>query len=124
MSDVRILAVQGAPTYAAPGESISLHALTVDPRGRKLSIAWTTCLNPSSTVVNACFDKLAEDTQAGHPPTIEVGEGKNDYAVVIPTDALTSLPKEAAANAMMGVVTVACPGTISFVPQHQGALSL
>jgi len=115
VSDVRVLAVQGSPTYAAPGESVALKLLAVDPRGRKLSVAWTTCLNPSSSVVNACFEKIAADTAAGHAPPITTGEGLDEHALVVPADALTSIPTAAHPNATVGVVTVVCPGTITAI---------
>jgi hypothetical protein len=112
VSGTRILAVQGAPAYAAPGDKVSLEALTVDTLGRKLSMGWTTCTLPTSSVVNGCFAKIAEDVRAGKPPVFTTGDGLTKYDFTVPADVLAQVPDEARSNAMIGVVTVACPGTI------------
>jgi hypothetical protein len=124
VSNVRILGVQGAPTYAAPGETVSLEALAVDPLGRKLSIAWATCVNPAASTVGGCFLKIADDAAAGRPPAITMGDELTKYTFTVPGDAIASLPQVAARYASVGVVTVVCPGTISFdtATQSPGAL--
>ncbi|MFO0659976.1 MAG: hypothetical protein U0165_09125 [Polyangiaceae bacterium] len=111
--DVRILAVQADAPMAAPGASVNIKALVVDPRQRPLSIGWATCVNPSSTVVNACLAKIAQDAQSsGKPPQFTVGENLDTFSLTVPDDALSSLSEQARANAYVGVVTVACPGQI------------
>jgi hypothetical protein len=64
--------------------------------------------------VGACFVKLAADAAAGQPPQVTVGDGVTRYTFAVPSDAITSLPAVAAPHAAVGVVTVACPGTIAF----------
>ena len=114
VSGVRVLAVQGAPAYVAPGEKVSLEALAVDTLGRKLSMGWTVCAAPPTSVVNGCFAKIAEDARAGRPPVLTTADGQTKYSFTVPPDALAQIPDEARANAFVGVVTVACPGTIDW----------
>jgi hypothetical protein len=112
VSEVRLLAVQGAPSYASPGETIALRALTADPQKRTLSVGWTTCENPDSSVVNACLDQIVANRAVGRAPSWTVGNDLTDFSLTIPSDAITSLPAAAISNATIGVVTVVCPGTI------------
>jgi hypothetical protein len=114
VSDVRILAVQGNPVFAHPGEQVMVQSLAVDPLGRNLTYAWTTCVDPEGTIATDCLNQVANDARAGHPPNIATGPGLANYSFGIPQDALTGLSPTAAANAMVGVITVVCPGTISF----------
>jgi hypothetical protein len=114
VSDVRILAVQADQPFAHPGDQVALDALAVDPRGRPLTYAWTTCTDAPSTIVTACLDAIAAAARAGRPPSIASGVGLSTYSLSVATDALSGLPADEARNASIGIVTVVCPGTISF----------
>src|SRR5262245_57848745 len=60
----RVLAEQADAPYAAPGETVQLSSLSYDPQGRAVTWAWASCVNPSSSSVDGCFEKLAEETEA------------------------------------------------------------
>jgi hypothetical protein len=107
VTDVRILAVRADNPFAAPGEHVALDALVIDPRGRTLQIGWATCVDPPGTDVASCVATLAHGA-----PDIAVGPGLTHFETDVPTDALTRVPDAARTNAIVGVVTVACPGTI------------
>jgi hypothetical protein len=111
---VRILAVQADPDFAHPGDRVSLEALAVDSQGTPLELGWTTCDNPPSSSPIDCFRTIANGARAGRPPEIEKGAGLTGYSFDVPPDALSRLSGAAAQNASIGVVTVACPGAISF----------
>lgn len=110
----RVLAVRADQPYARPGETVNLEALAFDTKGRTLTWAWTTCLNPASATAVACFQRIAEDTAAGRPPALVLGASQTKYATTVPTDALSRLPAEARGAAYLGVLIVTCPGTLDF----------
>ncbi len=114
VTDFRLLAVQADKPYAAPGEQVHLETLSHEPFGRPITWAWTTCVKPRDTTVNACLAKIAEDARAsGAPPAITMGVGKSTFDTTIPANVLDSVEPRAAGNALVGVVTVACPGALS-----------
>lgn len=114
VTTTRILAVSADRPYAAPGEEVSLRALGHDPGGRPITWAYATCPNPSASTPTACVGQIvASAEKAGHAPTFAMGEGLTSFSFRVPDDALSSVPPEARAAAMVGIVVVACPGTLS-----------
>ncbi len=114
VTSTRILAVTADRPYAAPGEDVHLEALGHDPAGRPITWAYATCPNPSSSTPAGCLAQIAESSaKSGVPPTFAVGEGLTTFSFRVPDDALSSVPLEARASAMVGVAVVACPGTLS-----------
>lgn len=114
VTTTRILSVVADKPFAAPGEAVSISALGLDPKGRTITWAWATCANPRASSAFACFGKIAEDAAKGVPPTFAVGAGKSTFDFTVPTDALSSISEVARPAAFVGVVTVACPGTLTF----------
>lgn len=107
---LRVLAVGTPAPFASPGEDVTLSALAFDPLGRRLSWAWATCTDPSSTSVLGCFSEL---DPGAITPTTSAGDERATFTMRIPDDALSRLPEASRASAMVGAVFVACPGTIS-----------
>ncbi len=114
--DFRLLAVQADKPYAAPGEEVKLQALVVEPFGRPVSYAWTTCVNPIDSTANACLDTIVARARAGVAPVFRQGVGNDTFTFTVPGGALSSLPEQARSGAITGVLTVACPGTIRIGP--------
>ena len=130
-------------SYAHPGDEVQLELLWHDPIDQPRTWMWTTCLNPSSTTVFGCFQKLALDLAklpqeqrltAFHfrtdPVTAKAFEGnelatdpKADprtlFRVTVPKDALSQLAgasPNARKAATLGVVFLACPGNLKLNP--------
>lgn len=103
VTKLRLLAVQADRPFAAPGEEVHLQALAHDPRGRTISWGWATCTLPPSASVTGCLAAI-------DPASIALGN--ETFTVRVPADLLTKVPPYARASALIGVVTVACPGTI------------
>ncbi len=108
VTDFRLLAVGADAPYAAPGETVHLTALAHEPAGRPISYAWLTCENPADTSALGCVAEAS-------PSSLQTGVGLDQIDVTIPSDALDSIPVESRENALVGVVTVACPGTLTAV---------
>ncbi len=114
VTDFRLIAVQADAPFAAPGEQVHLRALYHEPFGRPVSLSWMTCENPPDTSPIGCLHKIAADAaQSGQAPAVQEGVGLDEIDVGVPATALDSVPDAALANAMVGVVTVACPGVLS-----------
>ena len=112
VTDFRLLAVAVDKPYAAPGEEVTATTLTVEPFGRPVTYAWTTCVNPGDSTVNACLAAIQGAAAAGRPPEIVQGQDRASFTWKVPGDALSSLPAFARSSATAGIVTVACPGTL------------
>jgi len=111
----RVLAMQADAPFAKPGETVKLSALSFDPQGRAVTWAWLTCVNPSASTVEGCFEKIATDAAAnGESPIAAQGMGMDSFSVTIPDDARSSLPAAARSSALVGVLSVACPGDLTF----------
>lgn len=109
----RVLAEQVDQPYARPGETVKLSSLSFDPQNRPVAWAWASCLNPSDSTLQGCLAKMSESAD----PTSAVfatGAGVDAPELTIPADAITSLPAQARGAASVGVVSVACPGDLSF----------
>lgn len=124
VTDFRLIAVQADKPYAAPGEKVHLQTLSHEPFGRPVTWAWTTCVKPRDTTVNACLAKIAEDARAnGGPIPISMGEGKSTFDTTVPSNVLDGVEPRAAGNVLVGVLTVACPGALSLKdPNADGEL--
>ncbi|MEZ4225916.1 MAG: hypothetical protein R3B13_33520 [Polyangiaceae bacterium] len=124
VTDFRLLAVQADAPFAAPGEQVHLRALYHEPFARPVTLGWMTCRTPDDISPLGCLAKIAQDAAAsGQPPAMQQGVGLDEIDVTIPGDALDDVPKDGVGNAIVGVVTVACPGTLSMVePAGTGEL--
>jgi hypothetical protein len=107
------LAEQADLPYARPGETVQLSSLSFDPQSRPVAWAWASCPNPISNDLNGCLATIAE---AGDPATsvFAMGAGTSTAALTIPMNAIDSLPAAARGAATVGVLSVACPGDLSF----------
>lgn len=124
VTDFRLMAVQADAPFAAPGEQVHLKALYHEPFARPVSLAWMTCRTPADISPLGCLAKIAQDAAAsGQPPAMQQGVGLDEIDVTIPVDALDDVPDDGVGNAVIGVVTVACPGTLSMIePAATGEL--
>lgn len=114
VTDFRLIAVQADAPYAAPGQTVKLSTLSHEPFGRKVTWGWSTCVLPKSATAPGCMDKIAEDAKtSGKPPAFEVGENRTTYETTIPADVLANLSREGRTGALVGVLTVGCPGALS-----------
>lgn len=114
VTDFRLIAVAADKPYASPGETVHLTTLHHEPFGRPLTWAWTTCPLPRDSTVNACLARLRELALGPTPPQFVLG-GESTVDVTIPTNILDGIPPAGRGNALFGVVTVVCPGTLSVV---------
>jgi hypothetical protein len=113
VNSLRVLAVQADNPYAAPGETVRLQALSYDPEARPITWAWAFCARPASSSVDSCLADIAQTTATtGALPLLGMGEGLDSIEVTIPADTLDSIPPEARANTLVGVLSVACPGNL------------
>lgn len=99
VSKTRLLAVAADLPYAHPGDTVSLRALATDPAGRPLTFAWALCVNPPAATVAGC---LATFDRA----TVVIEAARSEHSIVVPDVAVTT-------GSMLGVVVVACPGTLT-----------
>jgi len=113
VNSLRVLSVQADNPYASPGETVHLSATYYDPDGRDITWAWLRCDSPASSSVDECLAEIAETAIAsGQLPMIASGVGVDNIDVTIPADALDALPPEGRPNALTGVLSIACPGTL------------
>ena len=111
----RVLAQQADQPFAQPGETVTITSLSYDPEGRSVTWAWAACVNPAASTVEGCLGKVAADAQAiGGSPILAQGPELSSFTYTVPKDALTSLPVAAQSTALVGVLSVACPGDLSF----------
>lgn len=100
--DMRVLAVRAEPAAVAPGDTVHLDALVVDPFGNERPIArlWAACLNPPAASPARCLE--------GGAPIVLGDQPSADFE--IPEDALAGRE-----SGMLGVLLFVCAGgTISF----------
>ncbi len=125
VNSLRVLAVQADSPYAAPGETVRLQALSFDPLGRPITWAWALCPNPSSSSVEACLLNVIETAAStGSAPLLGTGVGMNELELTIPENALDAIAPSARPQALLGVLSVACPGTLDLNAQPSDASPL
>jgi hypothetical protein len=121
--DFRVLAVKADAPYARPGETVHLSSLSHDPTARPITWAWAACVNPSSSSVEGCLEKVAEDAAANPTsPILAMGVGQTSFDFTIPADALASVDSDALPLALTGIVSVACPGELAVVASPSNPL--
>ena len=106
VTHLRVLAVRADAPYAAPGQTVHLEALAVDPRARAITWGWGLCVNPSSATAPGCLAALDRST-------VVVESGKSTFDFALPDDVIASLPPAAAGHASVGAVVAACPGVLT-----------
>jgi len=115
VTSFRVLAQQVDLPFAKPGETVHVTSLSYDPEGRPVNWAWAACVNPASSTVQGCLDKIADDSaKSGSSPILAQGLELSDFSYTIPADVLDSLPQPVRSSALVGVMSVACPGDLSF----------
>jgi hypothetical protein len=112
VDSLRVLAQQADLPFAHPGETVRLSSLSYDPQGRPLTWAWASCVNPSESSLQGCFDRIAASPDPASA-IFAMGEGVDAPTLTIPSDAIANLPAAARAAASIGVVSAACPGDLS-----------
>jgi hypothetical protein len=113
VSDFRLIAVRADKPYAAPGERVELTTLSYEPFGRPITWGWATCVKPADTTASACLTKYLDDARAaGGLPPLTMGTGLSSFGTTIPKDILDGVTAHGATNVLVGVLTVACPGTL------------
>lgn len=108
----RVIAQRVDQPYARPGEKVKLSALSFDPQNRPITWAWARCLNPSESSLAGCLSRIAESPDPASA-VFATGVGADAPELEIPSDALSSLPSAVRGAAAVGVVSAACPGTLS-----------
>ncbi len=117
VSSLRVLAVQVDNPFASPGETVHLQALSYDPEARPITWAWALCAEPASSNVESCLADVARTSaETGTLPLLGMGSGLDNIDLTIAADALDRVPDVAKAQALVGVVSVACPGTLELAP--------
>ena len=114
VTDLRVLAVRADAPYAAPGQTVHLDALAVDPAERAITWGWGLCVNPASSTAPACLAALGGST-------VLIGKDMASFDFALPSDVITRLPAEGAARASVGAVVAACPGELTL---QSGAVPL
>ena len=112
VSTLRVLAVRADLPYAHPGETVALNALAHDPRGRTLTWGWATCEDPVDSSTLGCLEALRQRARSGESVRLTTGEALDHFDVTVPDDALTRPPEPLPGRALLGVVSIACPGTL------------
>jgi len=114
----RVMGQEMDVPFAKPGETVKVSSLSYDPQGRAVTWAWGACVNPASSTVQGCLDKIAEDSAAtGSSQVLAQGPDLSSFSYTIPTDTLSSLPDAARESALVGILSIACPGDLSFEQQ-------
>jgi len=115
VTSYRVLAQQADVPFAQPGETVNVSSLSYDPQGRSVTWAWGACVNPDASTVEGCMNKIAEDAiTSGGTGILAQGPGLSHFSYTVPADALSSLPESAGGSAMVGILSIACPGDLSF----------
>ncbi|HVZ31882.1 MAG TPA: hypothetical protein VG963_05620, partial [Polyangiaceae bacterium] len=112
IDSLRVLAVQADLPFAHPGDTVHLQALSYDPPSRPLEWAWAVCPEPASSSVQDCLAQIAADAATGNPLLLGSGAGQDRAVLPIPADVLDGVPEGARTQALVGVLSVACPGHI------------
>ncbi|HYP78502.1 MAG TPA: hypothetical protein VER12_21165 [Polyangiaceae bacterium] len=115
VNSFRVLGQQMDEPFAKPGETVNISSLSHDPQGRSVTWAWGACVNPAASTVQGCLDKIGQDAAtSGSSQILAQGPGLSSFSYTVPADALDSLPEAAKASALVGILSIACPGNLSF----------
>lgn len=121
VTDFRVLAVQAAPAYVSPGESAHFSVLSHQPSGEPVNYAWAVCPSPREVTTEGCLEQLEElERTTGEIPLLGMGEELSEIDLPVPADALEAIPEHARPGAALGVLNVACPGTLELGGSKQG----
>ena len=85
VTDLRVLAVRADAPYAAPGQTVHLEALAIDPQERALTWGWGLCVNPASVTAPGCVAALDAST-------VVVEKGRTTFDFALPSDVISALP--------------------------------
>lgn len=107
----RVLAEQADQPFAHPGETVQLTSLSYDPRGRSITWAWASCINPESSDLAGCLARIAQSPDPAGA-VFALGADQSAPELLIPADVISRLPAVARAGATVGVVSAACPGDL------------
>ena len=114
VNSFRVLGQQMDLPFAKPGETVNISSLSYDPSGRSVTWAWGACVNPEASTVEGCMNKIATDAAtSGSSAILAQGAELSNFSYTVPTSALDSLPEGAKATAMVGILSIACPGDLS-----------
>ncbi len=112
ITTLRVLAVKADVSYAHPGETVHLDVLADDPAARKITYGYSYCVNPELSTPQGCIAQLESDAQkSGSLPPFSVTTDAT-YAIDVPANYLDQLSDAEKQNAQLGVIVVACPGTL------------
>jgi hypothetical protein len=115
VNSFRVLGQQTDVPFAKPGETVSITSLSYDPQGRSVTWAWGACVNPEASTVEGCMNEIAADAaSSGSSAILAQGPELSSFSYTVPANALDSLPAAAKASAMVGILSIACPGDLSF----------
>jgi hypothetical protein len=121
VTDFRVLAVQAEPAYVSPGETAHLSVLSHQPSGTPVNYAWAVCPSPREVTTEGCLEQLEElERTTGAIPLLGMGEELGEIDLEVPANALDSIPENARAGAAIGVLNVACPGSLELGGSAQG----
>lgn len=121
VTSFRVLAQQVDQPFAKPGETVTVTSLSYDPQARPVTWAWAACINPKSASVTGCTDKIVEQaSESGTSPILAQGLDMSSFTYTIPDDALDAVPESARSGALVGFVSVACPGDLSLTAGKDG----
>ncbi|HEX9100968.1 MAG TPA: hypothetical protein VF997_02125 [Polyangia bacterium] len=86
---LRLLGVHAEPPEASPGDTVTLTAWVVDPRGGAIDVAWHACMLPSNGLANpGCTDGSGNGLVGlGSGLTISMVVPEIDLATLGPSDA-------------------------------------
>ena len=111
VNSFRVLGQQTDVPFAKPGETVNIDSLSYDPQGRTVTWAWGACVNPAASTVQGCLDKIAEDSlNSGSSQILAQGPELSHFSYTVPASALDSLPQAARESALVGILSIACPG--------------
>ncbi|HEY3253282.1 MAG TPA: hypothetical protein VGJ91_05015, partial [Polyangiaceae bacterium] len=114
VNSFRVLGQQTDLPFAKPGETVNISSLSYDPQGRSITWAWGACVNPDASTVQGCLDKIGADAAAsGGSAVLSQGPELSSFSYTVPSNTLDVLPEAARASAMVGVLSIACPGDLN-----------
>jgi hypothetical protein len=117
IQSLRILAIQSEPPEVAPGQTIRLRALVVDPKNRPISLQWFRC---QRTVDTGCRDKT-DDKRLGNGQELRwtvpkdfLADGLKPLELLKGRELTLTLVAQAGSDYITGIKRV----VVSFVPTN------